>query len=295
MVRVLSKNRALIEGAAVVARESEADAVLLAGTLPEERAYLHQLLGSGQRVLPPASVGEETDAALDREVLVLPEVRLRRRGRAKVALLESLAAGLLLPGERVVVVSGNTGQGECVLDTIAIIDLDGDTQYLAGEQGAPLALLHEVADPAVFDALLMLCVEIGHEGKEGKAVGMIATLGDADAVLEHSHELVLNPFAGHPESDRSILVPSARRAVREFTGVDGAFVLTAEGLVLAAGRYLQDEAPIPNMPTGLGARHRAAAGITAATRCVALCVSESSGATRVFAGGRLIMTIERTD
>lgn len=292
---MLEKNRAIVEGAAVVARESQADAVLLAGILPEERAYLNALLGSRHRVLPPGSPGDEDGGARDHEVLVLPQVRLRRRGRAKVALLESLAAGLLQPGERVVVLSGNIVMGEYELDTIAVIDLDADAQYLSGEPGAPLALLREVADPAVFDALLTLCVEIGHEGKEGKAVGLIATLGDAAAVLTHSHALVLNPFEGHPEADRSILVPATRRALREFSGVDGAFVLTAEGLVVAAGRYLQDQAPPTAVPAGLGARHRAAAGISATTRCIAFCVSESSGDTRVFGGGRLIMTIERTD
>lgn len=292
---MLEKNRAIVEGAAVVARESEADAVLLAGILPEERAYLNALLGSRHRVLPPGNPADEAGSVRDHEVLVLPQVRLRRRGRAKVALLESLAAGLLQPGERVVVLSGNLVMGEYELDTIAVIDLGADAQYLSGEPGAPLALLRQVADPAVFDALLTLCVEIGHEGKEGKAVGMIATLGDAEAVLSHSHALVLNPFEGHPESDRSILVPAARRALREFSGVDGAFVLTADGVVVAAGRYLQDQAPPAAVPAGLGARHRAAAGISATTRCIAFCVSESSGDTRVFGGGRLIMTIERTD
>jgi diadenylate cyclase len=49
------------------------------------------------------------------------------------------------------------------------------------------------------------------------------------------------------------------------------------------------------VPSGLGARHRAAAGITSTTRCIAFCFSESSGDTRVFAGGRLLMTIERSD
>jgi DNA integrity scanning protein DisA with diadenylate cyclase activity len=285
----------MIEGAAVVAREAEADAVLLAAALPEERAYLHQLLGSDARVLPPAPGSADHAPAQDIEVLMLPQVRLRRRGRAKIALLEALAAGLLQPGERVVVLSGIAVGDELELDTLAVMDLDDDTQYLEGEGGAPIALLREVADPAVFDALLTLCVEVGHEGKEGKAVGLLATLGDAPRVLERSHPLVLNPFAGHSEAQRSILVPAARRAVREFSGVDGAFVFTDEGIVLAAGRYLQDEAPMTSVPAGLGARHRAAAGITATTRCIAFCVSESSGDTRIFGGGRLLMTIERTD
>lgn len=284
----------MIEGAAAVARASRADAVLLAAALPDERAYLQELLGAGSRVLPPGTPGGEPPAQ-DREVLMLPQLRLRRRGRAKIALLEALASGLLQPGERVVLVSGTHAHGEFELDTLALMDLDEHAGYLDGETGAPLELLRDVADPAVFDALLTLCVDVGHEGREGRPVGLLATLGDAGRVLERSHPLVLNPFEGHAEADRSILSPAARRAVREFSGVDGAFVVADDGVVLAAGRYLQDEAPPSALPTGLGARHRAAAGISASTRCIAFCVSESSGDTRVFAGGRLVMTIERTD
>jgi diadenylate cyclase len=288
------KNRAMIEGAIVVAREAGAAAVILAGWLPEERRYLKQALGD-RRVI---SAGHPTDADMnvdDSEVLVLPRVKLRRRGRAKIALLEGLASGLLRPGERVVVLSGDTTDGVCHLDTIAVIDLSRGDYVLDGQPGAPFSSLREVADPATFDALLTLCVDIGHEGREGKPVGLLVTLGDESGVLKRSHPLVLNPFAGHDESQRCILVASARRALREFSGMDGAFVLRSDGVIVAGGRYLQDVGPETAVPSGLGARHRAAAGITATSRCIAFCVSESTGDTRVFGGGRLLMTIERND
>lgn len=288
------KNRALIEGAVVVARQAGAAAVILAGWLPEERRYLQGAL-QGRRII---SAGHPDSSELnvdDAEVIVLPRVRLRRRGRAKIALLEGLASGLLNPGERVVVLSGDTADGVCLLDTIAVVDLNVNADIFDGDAGAPVALLRDVADPATFDALLTLCVDIGHEGREGKPVGLLVTLGDEAGVLERSHPLVLNPFAGHVEADRCILVPAARRALREFSGMDGAFVLRSDGVIVAGGRYLQDVGPEAAVPSGLGARHRAAAGITAATRCIAFCVSESSGDTRVFGGGRLLMTIERTD
>ncbi len=49
------------------------------------------------------------------------------------------------------------------------------------------------------------------------------------------------------------------------------------------------------LPGGLGARHRAGAGITSDTRSLAFVISESTGDTRVFAGGRIVMTVEKTD
>jgi diadenylate cyclase len=292
---VLEKNRAIIDGAVLVAQRTEADAVLLAAALPEEAKYLEDSLEGQIRVISASPGPSAIREARDTDILALPEVRLRRRGRAKVALLEGLAAGLLNAGERVVIISGNTPNGICELDTVAVIDLDEDDDFMDGETNAPLAILRKVADPAVFDAILTMCVELGREGKEGKPVGLLITLGDHESVMERSHQIVLNPFEGHPEDDRCILNASARRAIREFSGMDGAFVLRSDGIIVAAGRYLEEVAAEHEVPSGLGSRHRAGAGITASTRGVAFVVSESSGDTRVFGGGRIIMTVERTD
>lgn len=289
------KNRAILEGAALIAERTCADAIIIAAVLPEESEYLRQAVGDSRRVITAMAHEPGTVHQVERDVVMLPSVRLRRRGRAKVALLEGLAAGLLKPGERVIVVSGDGVDGEPALDTIAVVELENDAHVLGGENDAPLTALREVGDPGAFDALLGLCVALGHEGREGKPVGLLATFGDHDRVLEHSHALVLNPFEGHDDEHLGVMSPGARRAVREFSGMDGAFVFRADGVVVAAGRYLEDVAEEQAVPPGLGTRHRAAAGVTSATNCIAFCVSESSGETRVFAGGRLLMTIERTD
>jgi diadenylate cyclase len=289
------RNRALVAGAATIAEQSGAHAVVLAAPLAAERDYLRARLGSRHKLITAVGSRAEVEQG-DGEILLLPQVRLRRRGRAKVALLEALATGLLDPGERVVIISGNAHNGMYELDTVALIEMGRGRGYFDAEAGAALALLQKAADPAVFDALLGLCIEIGQEGREGKNVGLLVTLGDDQAVLDRSHQLVLNPFTGHHEADRCILNPPAQRAIREFSGIDGAFVLRADGIILAAGRYLEEHAgPRPGVPSGLGARHHAAAGITAATRTIAFCVSESTGDTRIFGDGRLLMTIERTD
>lgn len=291
--RMLEKNRAILEGAIHVARRTNARAVILAASLPEERDFLQHALGVGARVFTthagPMAPNHEG------EVLILPEVRLRRRGRAKIALLEGVAAGYLEPGERVIVISGNETHSTCELDTVAVVELNEEEDYLDLEEDAPLAMLHNVADPATFDAVLGFCVELGRVGQEGKPVGLLITLGDAEGVLQHSHQLVLNPFAGHSDDDRCILFPAARRALAEFSGMDGAFVVRRDGVVVAGGRYLQEIPSAQPLPSGLGARHAAAAGITAATKCVAFAVSESTGDTRVFGAGRLLMTIEKND
>ena len=290
---MLEKNQAIIEGAIHVAKHTGARAVILAAWLPDERALLQKELGHNTRVF--TTHAGPTTAEREGEVLLLPEVRLRRRGRAKIALLEGLAAGYLEPGERVVVISGNESGDTWELDTVAVVELDEKEDYIDLEAQAPLQMLRDVADPATFDAVLGICVELGREGREGKAVGLLITLGEDQSVLERSHQLVLNPFEGHSDDDRCILLPAARRALSEFSGMDGAFVIRRDGVIMAAGRYLEEMATEYAVPSGLGARHSAAAGITAATRCVAFAVSESTGDTRVFGGGRLLMTIEKND
>lgn len=291
---MLSKNRAVIESAIVMARAAGAEAVLLAAALPDEAEFLRAALSDGQRVITTMSEGAGQQVR-DGDLLALPEVKLRRRGRAKIALLEGLAAGLLRQNERVVIISGSENESGYELDTVAIVELTADSDYLDTDAETPLETLGEVADPAVFDAVLGLCVELGHTGREGKPVGLLVTLGDHETVLAHSHPIVLNPFEGHPERLRFILSPQAKRAVREFSGIDGAFIIRSDGVIEAAGRYLHPLAPAAAVPSGLGARHRAAAGITGLTRCIGFAVSESTGDTRVFGGGRILMTIEGTD
>lgn len=289
------ENRAILDGAAVLAREAGADAVVLAAAADEEASYLDAVLPKTTRVITSTrDVGPLTGTEED-DLIPLPQVRLRRRGRAKVALLEGLASGVIHPGERVVVVSGDGNDGAVDLDTVALIDLTGQDEFLAGGTGSTLASLAHVADPAVFDTVLGLCLELSRYGRDGKPIGFLAVLGDHEAVLERSHPLVLNPFEGHGLEVRCVLYPAARRAIREFSGMDGAFVIRGDGIIEAAGRYLQEPADSGAVPVGLGARHRAAAGITDATRSAAFVVSETSGEVRIFSGGRVLMTFSRED
>ncbi len=292
---MLDRNRAIIDGAMLIARETRADAVLLAAALPEEAHYLERAMRAERRVIA-AAPGRNGTAARENDVIALPEVRLRRRGRAKIALMEGLAAGLLYPGEKVVVISGSASFDGEVLDTVAVVELDAaEDDLLEGEAGALLPVVRGVSDAAVFDVVLELCLELAREGKEGKPVGLLLTLGDHERVLARSRQLVLNPFAGHPEDQRCVLNAAARRAIREFSGMDGAFVLRGDGVIAAAGRYLEELAEEHEVPGGLGARHRAGAAVTADTHALAFVISESTGDTRVFAGGRIVMTVEKTD
>ena len=140
------------------------------------------------------------------------------------------------------------------------------------------------------EPLLELAVEIAREGREGRRIGTLFTIGDADAVMAWSRPLILNPFEGHPSNQRHISSANLWGTVKEFAQLDGAFVVSNEGIFVAAGRYLDANASDIDVPFGLGSRHIAAASISFATKAIAIVVSESS-IVRVFQHGDLIAEI----
>jgi DNA integrity scanning protein DisA with diadenylate cyclase activity len=53
-----------------------------------------------------------------------------------------------------------------------------------------------VYDADVVESLLELAIEIAREGREGRRVGTVFTLGDEEAVLARSRPLILDPMFG---------------------------------------------------------------------------------------------------
>jgi diadenylate cyclase len=142
-------------------------------------------------------------------------------------------------------------------------------------------------DPDILNALIELAVEIAREGREGRRIGTLFTLGDEQAVLAKSRSLILDPLSGHPESSRHVTNPNLRGTVKELAQLDGGFVVSHEGIVLSACRYLDAIASEVDVPLGLGSRHIAAANMSAVTKAVGIVVSESS-VVRLFCHGKLV-------
>jgi DNA integrity scanning protein DisA with diadenylate cyclase activity len=139
----------------------------------------------------------------------------------------------------------------------------------------------------VLDSTLELAVEIAREGREGRRVGTLFTLGRADAVLACSRALILDPLAGHTPEATHIADPQLRGTIKELAQLDGAFVVADDGTVVAACQYLDTAAEGVEIPYGLGSRHLAAASISKRLDVIAIVVSES-GVVRVFHRGELL-------
>src|SRR5438876_12072851 len=145
-------------------------------------------------------------------------------------------------------------------------------------------------DPDVLESLIGLAVEIAREGREGRRVGTLFTLGDDKAVLAKSRPLILDPLLGHPESSRHVTNLNLRGTIKELAQLDGGFVVSREGTVLSACRYLDAVATQVDVPLGLGSRHIAAANMSAVIRAVGLVVSERS-VVLLFCHGPLVAEI----
>ena len=218
----------------------------------------------------------------------VPNVHMTRAGQIQSALLVCLARGLLQKGDRVVCLGGVDGSPG--IDTLLVLNL-GTELELFSLAGAP-DLADDVA-PEVFERILTLATQLAVEGREGRPVGTLFVLGDSERVLSQSRRLVLNPFHGYAETERNLLDPNLEETIKEFSAVDGAFVVRGDGVVLTAGTLLLPLTSRTPLSSGLGARHAAAAGITNSTGAVAVCVSESTGTVSVFSGGQMVTDIRR--
>jgi len=149
----------------------------------------------------------------------------------------------------------------------------------------------ERVDRDVLRSAINFAITLGYEGREGKRVGTMLVIGDSEEVLRRSHQLILNPFEGHPEQERTITNPKNWETLKEFAQLDGAFILDERGVALAAGRYLDVDARSVTVAKGFGGRHVSAAAITRDTNAIAVVLSESAGRVRVFKDGHMIIEI----
>ena len=99
--------------------------------------------------------------------------------------------------------------------------------------------------------------------------------------------LILDPLLGHSEASRHVNNLNLRGTIKELAQLDGGFVVSYEGIVLSACRYLDAVAAQVDLPLGFGSRHIAAANMSAVTKAVGIVVSESS-VVRLFCHGQLV-------
>jgi DNA integrity scanning protein DisA with diadenylate cyclase activity len=282
-------DREFLRAALSLAGKGDVDHFLYISDVPIAAEDLRRQLAKRKLVYAVTSprIAEELLGSKQR-ALVIPAYDYSRTERVKVALVSALSQGAFKEGDLVLCMTGRLGRPP---DTLMQMRIGGSLDDRLTIEGVKLG---DEFNSQVVDALIQLALQVGQEGFEGHPIGSIITIGDHTSVMEKSRQMTINPFQGLSEAERNVLDPKIREAIKNFSVLDGAFVIREDGVVLAAGRYLSASDEMVKIPLGLGARHAAAASITSTTKCIALVVSQTSGAVRLFKGGNIVLELHQT-
>jgi DNA integrity scanning protein DisA with diadenylate cyclase activity len=212
----------------------------------------------------------------------------QRMAQLRSAVLVGLTRGLIVFNDRICCVGGMAGSNQ--FDTIVVVDVEKEFQTLLTGHAD---LLPADVKPEVLERVIAVATELAVEGREGRPVGCLFVVGDSDKVQSVTKPLVLNPFYGYKEEDRNILNPFMDETIKEFSSIDGAFVIRGDGVVESAGSLIQAADYNHTLPSGLGSRHAAAAAVSVAADCIALVVSSSSGQVTLFRRGVMMSLTEK--
>jgi mannitol/fructose-specific phosphotransferase system IIA component (Ntr-type) len=288
---ILSSKR-ILKHAMSIAEEAGAKAILLHADTVGNTAFMEDIWRNevNDNVFIVTSGRSDYKESGDREnrVITVPFPGLNRQNQIEIALLFALSKGLFTRDDTVVNVSGAPGSG--TLDTLSVINIGNEFPLLLPLDGSsPLGDL----DPLVLEKVLQIAGELSWEGREGKAVGTTFVLGDYGNVLPYCHQMIINPFKGYQDYEKSILDPSLDETVKEFSLLDGAFIVRGDGIIMSVGTFLRPEKAADGLQSGLGARHAAAAAITLCTRAISVVVSQSTGTISLFSVGKTVLILEK--
>ncbi len=212
----------------------------------------------------------------------------RRLAQLRSAVLVALTRGVISFNDRICCIGGITGSNQ--FDTVVVVDVEREFQTLLTGHAD---LLPPDVKPEVLERVIGVATELSVEGREGRPVGCLFVVGDTPRVERLIKPLVLNPFFGYKEEDRNILNPFMDETVKEFSSIDGAFIIRGDGVLLSAGSLVQATDVEHTLPSGLGSRHAAAAAISVATDCISIVVSSSSGQVTLFRRGEMLSLTDR--
>jgi hypothetical protein len=283
-------DREFLRGALVLTGRSDVDRLLLVSDHPLSPAEVRGRPIKKKLVYAVTTEGLANQLKARKYLaVVIPPYDYTRIEKIKVAVVAAQAAGLVRNGDTILAL---TGPGDDkVMDTLVKVDIgseDPEEKIRVDTLGLPPEFSSQVVE-----SLIHIAMEIGAEGYEGHAVGTIIVVGDATSVMERSRQLTLNPFQGISEAERNAQDPQIGDAIKTFAALDGAFVIREDGVVLSAGRYLLTMSRDVKLPMGLGARHSAAASISAETKSIAITVSQTTGTVRVFKAGEIVLELRQ--
>ncbi|MDR1458313.1 MAG: diadenylate cyclase [Puniceicoccales bacterium] len=233
-----------------------------------------------------------SDPSTSNNVIFVQSFSAHRLSQLRSAIIIGLTRALIQGDEKICCISGITKSN--LFDTISVIDIAKEFSSSVSATNGKM-FLQDGIRPEVLERLLAIVGDISVEGREGKPVGCLFVLGDIEKIRPFTKQLVLNPFFGYKEEERNILNPFMVETVKEFSTIDGAFIVRGDGVIESAGTMIQ----APNnhnvqMPGGLGTRHAAAAIISLISESIAITVSESTNQITLFRDGKMTALSEQS-
>ena len=283
-------NKTMIEYAIKIAHEVEANSLLVCVDVNKDIVAFPEEIRKVNGLIIVTNKGQKLPAGITKYAkrLDVPNVKLTRMGKIKIAIAKGIVLGYFKRGNKVICLSGVPKFGYA--DSIFFIDVGKEFELLTSDF---INDVIEAVKPEVFNAALNLACELAAKGRENRKIGTMFVLGDEKKVMKLSRQMIINPFLGYSEKQRNILNPELEETIKEFSAIDGAFIVNSAGEIVTAGRHLNAALGTRDFPAGLGSRHIAAAGITSLTKAVAIVISESSGNVSVFKNGKLFVTIKK--
>jgi DNA integrity scanning protein DisA with diadenylate cyclase activity len=285
----LSISRACLRHAGQLAEETGASYIFIHADCLDSLDIFAEEGGKNQRelVFITTSKYDELEKHFpSHKIIQIPFKGITRANQIDLSVIFALSRNLVDKTDIIVSVFGLPFSG--VLDAVQVTEISREfkTFFSLHSSLETVDLEHQVLVRAI-----EIAGELADEGREGKPSGCIFVLGDYDRVKNHCQQMIINPFKGYAEGELNILDPALTETVKEFSKIDGAFIVRGDGVLKSAGAYLRTRVPLAELPPGLGARHAAAAAITAVSQAVALALSESTRKLSLFRNGEKIMEL----
>ncbi len=288
--RESSINKLIFNQATKIAKGADCDSIAVFGdTVISNQIVPPEGFSDFKTVLVTrrAKEGDFDDSPFD-SVIQVRSFSKGRLAQARSAFLVGITRGVFSLNDKICCIGGIPSSDQ--FDTIVVIDMRKEFRALLADQEDFLPV---DVSPEVLERVIGIAMELSVEGREGRPVGTLFVLGDSEKVEDMTKPLVLNPFFGYKNEDRNVLSPFMDETVKEYSGLDGAFVVRGDGVLLSAGSLIQAPDYLHSLPSGFGSRHAAAAAISVAADSLAIVVSASTGQVTLFRNGIALPLMEK--
>lgn len=282
-------NRLFIKEAEKVARDTDSAAIVIFSDTFASGVEMKETLPKHRTIVVTRGGDRRNEGKQVEGVIEVRSYSAARLSQTRSAILIGLTRGLFTYSDRICCVGGLPGSNR--LDTLMVIDIEQEFQKVIDKGNN---LLPPSVKVEVMERVIAIATELSIEGREGHAIGTLFVLGDSEKVIGMSKPLVMNPFFGYKEEDRNILNPFMDETIKEFSQMDGCFIIRGNGVLESAGSLIHAPSEFhQELPSGFGARHSAAASVSLAANCVAILLSASSGQVTIFRKGAMFPLLEK--